>query len=911
MDKLTYLGGADTEYIEQLYRQYADSPETLDTTWRHFFEGFEFSRTGEGVKTVSDAFSKEVHVLNLINGYRSRGHLFAKTNPILPNKPYKPNLHFSNFEFTEADLNTKFLSGEVIGLGIATLQEIINHLESTYCGSIGTEYRYIRNPEVLAWLEKRMESSKNIPGYSIDQKKAILKKLNESAAFENFLHKKFVGQKRFSLEGAEALIPALEGIILRGSENGAKEFVIGMAHRGRLNVLTNILQKEYEAVFVEFEGKGIANATFDGDVKYHMGFSSDPILQNGKQVHLSLAPNPSHLEAVNPVVEGMVRARLDHIYEGDVDAIVPILIHGDASLSGQGIVYEVAQMSRLEGYGVGGTVHIVINNQIGFTTNPECSRSSTYCSDIAKVTLSPVFHVNGDDPEAVVFATQLAMDFRQEFNRDIYIDIICYRRYGHNEGDEPRFTQAQMYEIIDKHKSPINIYKDKLIREGTISEQEVTEMQRSFDDYLQNQLKNAKEKEGTTLGAPPKRSWAGFRYITRDEILEIPKTAITQEQITHFAKILSTIPDGFNAHRNISKLFADRQKMVFETNKIDWGMGELLAYASLLTESHNIRISGQDVERGTFSHRHATIKDQKNGESYTPLSKLFSTKSKLYIYNSPLSEYAVMGFEYGYSYSAPNDLVIWEAQFGDFANGAQIIIDQFFSCSQTKWQRLNALTVLLPHGYEGQGPEHSSARLERFLQLCAENNMYILNCSTPANMFHALRRQVVGEYRIPAVIFTPKSLLRHPKCISTPSEFIQNKFQPVIDDVAISDPLLVDRLLFCTGKIYYELLDQKIAFDKGNVAIVRIEQLYPLPEQSIRSILAKYPNAKPIWVQEEPENMGAWTYLLRKLRDVPFEVYSRKESASPATGSQKQHLSQQEYIIKKALDLVPEAQLVK
>ncbi|MCZ2356578.1 MAG: 2-oxoglutarate dehydrogenase E1 component [Bacteroidia bacterium] len=910
MDKLTYLGNAGAEYVEQLYRQYIDTPETLDTSWQRFFEGFEFSRSGEGVQTVSNAFSKEVHVLDLINGYRSRGHLFAKTNPILPNKPSLPTLDISNFELTEADLDTKFLSGEIIGLGMATLRQIISHLEETYCGSIGVEYRYTRNPEITAWLEKRMETSKNKPSFSKEQKKAILKKLNESASFENFLHKKFVGQKRFSLEGAESLIPALDGIILRGAENGAKEFVVGMAHRGRLNVLTNILQKDYETVFGEFEGKGIANSIFDGDVKYHMGFSSDPVLANGKQIHLSLAPNPSHLEAVNPVVEGMVRARLDNIYQGDIDAIVPILIHGDASLSGQGIVYEVAQMSELKGYGVGGTVHIVINNQIGFTTDPECSRSSTYCTDIAKVTLSPVFHVNGDDPEAVVFATQLAMDFRQEFNRDIFIDIVCYRKYGHNEGDEPRFTQALMYEIIDKHKSPLTIYQEKLIAEGVITTQEFAEMQQGFDDYLQNQLKSAKEKEGSVLGDLPKRSWVGFRYITRDEVLEIPDTSITDDQLTKYTEILSTIPASFVPHKNVAKLFSDRNKMVFETNKVDWGMGELLAYASLLADGHSIRISGQDVERGTFSHRHAVIKDQKNGSSYTALNNLATEKSKLHIYNSLLSEYAVMGFEYGYSYSSPNDLVIWEAQFGDFSNGAQIITDQFFSCSQTKWQRLNALTVLLPHGYEGQGPEHSSARMERFLQLCAENNIYVLDCTTPANMFHALRRQVKGEYRIPAAIFTPKSLLRHPKCVSPVADFMYDKFQPVIDDPT-EQPEIVDRLIFCTGKIYYDLLDQKLAFNKENVAIVRLEQLYPLPELAIRDIIAKYHKAKVLWVQEEPENMGAWTYILRKLRDIPFEVCSRKESASPATGSHKQHLSQQEYIIKKALDLVPETQLVR
>lgn len=918
MDNLNFVNTSESIFIEGLYQDYLKNPELVDVSWRRFFEGFElgskhYPKNGKtqtsqvSIPASSEQLQKELKVLDLINAYRSRGHLFAKTNPILPGKAYKPTLDIENFGLDAEDLNKPFFAGCEIGLPNATLKEIIEFLQKTYCGHIGAEFRYIRHPEILQWLQSRMESSQNTPKYSKEEKLFIMKMLGKAHLFEIFLHKKFVGQKRFSLEGGEALIPALEMTLERGAELGIKEFILGMAHRGRLNVLTNIMHKPYELVFGEFQDKGISDEIFDGDVKYHMGFSDDPILGNGLQVHLSMAPNPSHLEAVNPVVLGMTRAKMDELYRGDENAICPILIHGDASIAGQGIVYEVQQMSLLEGYRVGGTVHLIINNQIGFTTDAKDARSSTYCTDIAKVTLSPVFHVNGDDPEAVAFVTKLAMEFRQTFHRDVFIDILCYRKYGHNEGDEPRFTQPIMYNAIDKHPNPWKIYTERLKNEGIVNQQDIENFENEVNQLMQEQFEAAKSREDIQIDSTPRRYWKGIK-VYDDEILEPnPDTTVTVEFFKSVADKITKIPEGFQPHKTVAQLYANRKKMVFETNKIDWGMGEIMAYATLLTEGYDVRISGQDVRRGTFSHRHAYIVDVVTNEYYTPLANLSETGS-FYCYNSLLSEFGVLGFEYGYASSLPYVLTVWEAQFGDFVNGAQIIIDQFLSAAKSKWRRLNGLVMLLPHGYEGQGPEHSSCRYERFLNLCAQNNMYVCNFTTPANLFHALRRQIHSEYRRPLIVATPKSLLRLPQCYSTIEDFTQKGLQEVIDDNV--NPQKVERVLFCTGKIFYDLDKYRKQFQIENIAIVRVEQLYPIPMKEISTVLDKYNKAKEwFWVQEEPENMGAWPFYVRKFRKHALEVISRKESASPATGSPKQHISQQNYLIKKALNLPKETEL--
>ncbi|MCS6904587.1 MAG: 2-oxoglutarate dehydrogenase E1 component [Bacteroidia bacterium] len=909
MDKHSYLSNADTQYIEQLYEVYLQNPSSIDISWQKFFEGFEFATSylnkdssfALRVSADSSKVAKEFAVINLINAYRSRGHLYAKVNPILPNPEHRETLAYTNFGLEESDLRETFLAGNEVGLGPATLQEIINFLETIYCQHIGIEYKYIRDPEKVKWIENKIERGNLSPTYNNEEKNMILRKLGQASSFENFLHRKFVGQKRFSLEGAESIIPALEAIIEQGAELGVQEFTIGMAHRGRLNVLTNILQKEYDAVFGEFTGKGIANSEFDGDVKYHLGYSSDRILKNGKKVHMSLAPNPSHLEAVVPVLLGITRAKMENIYDSDNSRICPILIHGDASLSGQGVVYEAIQMSKLPGYEVGGSVHIVINNQVGFTTNPADGRSSTYCTDVGKVTLSPVFHVNGDDPEAVVYVAKLAMEFRQQFKTDVFIDLVCYRKYGHNEGDEPRYTQPILYNAIAKHISPFEVYSRKLLQQNVITPQSLEQLQKELNDYLDKEWEECKVNE-YELETEPKRLWSGIQFYKDHELEPNPDTKVTPDVIHLIAERISRVPENFKIHKNLEKLLKDRLDMVKQTNKIDWGMAEHLAYGSLILEGYNVRISGQDVERGTFSHRHAVLKDIETEEKYVPLNNLKEDqRAKLKIYNSLLSEFGVMGFELGYAYSAPYTLTIWEAQFGDFANGAQIIIDQFLSAGKTKWQRLCGLTLLLPHGYEGQGPEHSSARPERFLALCAENNMYVCNFTKPANLFHAFRRQIHSNTRRPLVVFTPKSLLRHPLCVSSMEEFTQQGLQEVYDDV-LANPKKVQRVIFCTGKIYYDLHARREKQNLEEVALIRLEQLYPFPADQLHEIIKKYKKVKSfVWAQEEPENMGYWSFILRKFKEVELELVARKESASPATGSSSIHALQQEEIITRAL----------
>lgn len=907
MDKFSYVSNADGAVIEDLYRQFLKDPESVDFGWKKFFEGFEFARSnyqeGESAE-IPEQVRKEFNVINLINGYRSRGHLFTKTNPVRERRKYSPTLDIENFGLSQADLETVFHAGSEIGLGPAKLKDILVHLQQTYCQSIGAEFRYIRNPETVEWLQSKMESSRNTPNFSIEDKKQILESLNKAVAFENFLHTKFVGQKRFSLEGAEAMIPALHSIIDKGAQLGIEEFVIGMAHRGRLNVLANILNKTYEDIFSEFEGKEYEDVLFDGDVKYHLGYSTNVVTNAGHKVHLSLTPNPSHLEAVDPVVEGISRAKIDKTYNGDNNKLAPILIHGDAAVAAQGIVYEVIQMSQLNGYKTGGTIHFVINNQIGFTTNYLDARSSVYCTDIAKVVLSPVFHVNGDDVEALIYTIQLAMEFRQKFHRDVFIDLLCYRRYGHNEGDEPRFTQPILYKAIAKHPNPREIYTQKLTQQGAVEANLVKEMEKSFKQMLQDRLDEAKQIRKAKITSFLEGAWKGIRMTCDEDFNCSPDTAIDRATFDKVAARLVELPKDKKFFNKIEKTFSDRRDMLKGEGNLDWAMGELLAYGSLVYEKFNVRFSGQDVERGTFSHRHAVVRIEDSEEEYIPLTQIDPQQGKFEIYNSLLSEYGVLGFEYGYAMAAPYTLVIWEAQFGDFNNGAQIIIDQYLSSAEEKWRRMNGICLFLPHGYEGQGSEHSSARIERFLTLCAENNMQVINCTTPANFFHALRRQMKRDFRKPLIAFTPKSLLRHPKCVSKITDFTQGGFKEVLDDV-ISDPKQVSRLVFCTGKLYYELLEQKEKEGAADIALIRLEQLYPFPHQQVKQILNKYSNAKEyVWVQEEPENMGAWTYLLRVARYIDFKLISRTESGSPATGSHKQHQAQQKAIIEKVFEKV-------
>lgn len=905
MDKFSYISNADVSAIDQLHQQYLQNPESVEYGWQKFFEGFDFGYKQQFANGKSNAISedalKEINVLNLIQGYRTRGHLFTKTNPVRERRQYSPTLAIENFGLQAADLEKTFTAGSEIGLGSAKLKDIIAHLEQTYCQSIGAEFMFVREPQKLAWLKSKMEKSKNTPQLSMDEKRHILSKLNQATVFENFLHTKFVGQKRFSLEGLETLIPALEFVIQYGADLGVEEFVLGMAHRGRLNVLANILNKTYDEIFKEFEGKSAEDeGIFEGDVKYHMGYSSEIKTNSGKKVRLSLSPNPSHLETVNPVVKGITRAKLEFVHKHDIDKVAPILIHGDASVAGQGIVYEVLQMAGLPAYSVGGCIHIVANNQIGFTTNYTDARTSTYCTDVAKTTLSPVFHVNADDVEAVVYTIKLAMEYRQEFNSDVFIDLLGYRKYGHNEGDEPRFTQPVLYKAIATHQNPREIYNQKLLANGSVEAELAKEMEKGFRSLLQEKLEKSKGAKPAKVKNFVKDIWDGFRPATEADFTQSPATAVSPELFTALAEQLTTLPSDFKAFSKITKLMNDRKAMIVNNN-YDWAMGELLAYATLSNEGHNVRMTGQDCERGTFSHRHAIIREEDSDKAYNTFDSLGSNKKgKVLFYNSLLSEYAVLGFEYGYSMVTPNDLTIWEAQFGDFANGAQIVIDQYIASAATKWKTFSGLTLLLPHGYEGQGPEHSSARLERFLQLCANWNMQVCNITTPANYFHALRRQLKrSDYRLPLVVMTPKSLLRHPACVSKLEDFTKGAFQDVIDD-SLVQAKKVKRVLLCSGKIYYELLQRQQEEKREDVAIVRVEQLYPMPIQSLEKIYAKYEGAEFCWVQEEPKNMGAWLHLLRWDNNIKLRRISRESSASPATGFSKVHAEEQLAIINKA-----------
>jgi 2-oxoglutarate dehydrogenase E1 component len=894
MDKFSFIGNADVNAIDDLYQKYKQDPNSVDKEWVKFFEGFEFASTNFESGDIPENVQKEFRVINLINGYRTRGHLFTKTNPVRQRRTYKPNLDIENFGLESSDLDTVFQAGNEIGIGPASLKEIIKHLEETYCQSIGIEYVYMREPERIDWFRHKIELE-NRPKYSKEEKLRILAKLNEATGFEQFLQKKYVGQKRFSLEGGEALIPGLDTLVQKGAEMGISEVVVGMAHRGRLSTLANIFGKNPKSIFGEFDGKEFENLhpddDFDGDVKYHLGYSTDIKANNGQKVHLTLAPNPSHLEAVAPVVEGISRSKIDYTLK-DENKILPIIIHGDAAISGQGIVYEVVQMAQLDGYRVGGTIHIVVNNQVGFTTNYLDGRSSTYCTDVFKTTLCPVFHVNGDDVEAVVQVMEIALAYRQEFNRDIAIDLLGYRKYGHNEGDEPKFTQPQLYKSIAKHSNIRDIYLNQLISEGIITVEEGKLLDKKIYNKLEESYEASKKEEKTILRNFLRDVWADFRKATAEDFEKSPETNVNKKILIELGKKLATLPEGKTYFRKIKKLLNDRINMI-EEDRLDWGMGEMLAYATLLVEGHPVRISGQDVERGTFSHRHAVVKTEDTEEEITTLNLLDKKQAPFYIYNSLLSEYGVLGFEYGYSLNTPQGLTIWEAQFGDFYNGAQIMVDQFIMSGEDKWRVGSGLTMFLPHGYEGQGSEHSSGRIERFLQMCADLNVQICNNTTPANHFHCLRRQIHRDFRKPLIVFTPKNLLRHPRATSKLEEMAIGGYKEIIDDEN-ADVKKVDTLVLCSGKFYYDATEEAKNRGVENAAFVRIEQLYPLPETQLNQIFKKYNAKKIIWAQEEPENMGAWTYMFMTLKNPDLEVVSRKASSSPATGSSKAHQKQQE-----------------
>ncbi|MGV6845813.1 MAG: 2-oxoglutarate dehydrogenase E1 component [Lutibacter sp.] len=905
MDKFSFLNTVHTEHLALLYNQYLTNPDSIEPSWKSFFQGFDFANenynnaSGKEDIQLPENVLKEFKVIDLINGYRTRGHLFTKTNPVRERRKYAPTLALENFGLSNADLETVFDAGELIGTGKATLLEIIAHLEDIYCNSTGIEYMYIRNPEEIKWIQKKLFFNHAKHQYSSDSKKYILKKLTQAVTFENFLQTKYVGQKRFSLEGGETLIPAISAVIRNAAEiYDVDEFVLGMAHRGRLNTLSNIFRKPMHELFSEFEGKDFEEVEFDGDVKYHLGLTTNKTLKNNKKLKMNLVPNPSHLETVGPVVEGISRAKIDNEYQENNAKLLPIIVHGDAAIAGQGVVYEVIQMSKLNGYSTGGTIHIVVNNQIGFTTNYLDARSSTYCTDVAKVTLSPVMHVNADDVEAVVQAVEFALDFRMQFKRDIFIDLLGYRKYGHNEGDEPRFTQPKLYKAIAKHANPRDIYAKKLIDEGIINNDYLAEEISSYKSFLESEFELAKKSNTSKVREFMQDTWKDFSRKALEDLLAPINTTYSKDKLKTIAQTVSSVPEGAKFLRKAERILRDRKKMVFETDQLDWGMAETLAYGSLLEEGFNVRISGQDVERGTFSHRHAILRDEISEERINLLNNIPNLKGKMRIYNSLLSEYGVLGFDYGYAMANPNTLTIWEAQFGDFSNGAQIIFDQYISAAEDKWKLQNGIVVLLPHGYEGQGSEHSSARIERYLQLCAVDNMSVANCTTPANFFHLLRRQMKRNFRKPLIVFTPKSLLRHPLAVSKLSELSEGSFQEIIEDNLPKDK--IKTLVFCSGKFYYDLLKERTCLGRKDIALIRIEQLFPLHTEKLNAIINSYKNAKKyVWAQEEPQNMGAWSYILQRFNSVPLEVASQPYYAVPAAGSSSRFKRRHQRIIDK------------
>jgi 2-oxoglutarate dehydrogenase E1 component len=925
MKDFSYITNSHPEFIENLYRDFTKDPNSVDPEIKKFFEGFDFAISNNVIKTNGNGngnasavampvstdtttasgvdWMREIRVYRMILGYRNKGHLIAKTNPIRERKDRGANLDLGFFGLKEEDLGQTFQAGNLIGLGAATLQQIIDHLQKTYARHVGIEFKYISNQKKVDFLTGEMEKGFQQP-LGLEKKKRILEKLNQGVMFEKFLHTKYVGQKRFSLEGGETTIAALDAIINTGADHDVQEVVIGMAHRGRLNVLANIMGKTYEQIFSEFEGTAKLDQTMgSGDVKYHMGYGSETQTASNKTIHLKLMPNPSHLEAVDPVVVGFARAKADVLYESDFDKILPILIHGDASLAGQGIVYEVAQMSNLKGYFTGGTIHFVINNQIGFTTDFDDARSSDYCTSLASAIQAPVFHVNGDDPEAVIKCAEIATRYRQEFNSDVFIDMVCYRRHGHNEGDDPKFTQPHLYALIDKHPNPREVYVKYLLENGEPDAQQLAkEMEKKFWADLQERLDDVKQNPLPYHYQQPELAWKSLRHANEMDFDQSPVTAITQDNLKKIFDALMQWPADFKPLRKVEKILQDKIKLFQTEQKIDWATAELLAYGSLLLEGKDVRMSGQDVQRGTFSHRHAVLRDEENDKPYNRLSNVPGATGKFRIYNSLLSEYGVLGFEYGYAMANPNTLVLWEAQFGDFVNGAQTMIDQFIAAGEQKWNRMNGVTMLLPHGYEGQGPEHSSARMERFLQSCAEQNMVVTNITTAANFFHALRRQLAWPFRKPLIEFTPKANLRHAGTYSRIEEFTRGGFKEVIDDASV-DAAGVKKVLFCSGKIYFDMAERQQKENRTDIAIIRLEQLYPLPYKQLEALYKKYSRATWFWVQEEPLNMGAGSFLQMNLKTINYGVISRQPSASTATGYNKIHQQEQGEIIETAFSI--------
>ncbi|WP_233900156.1 2-oxoglutarate dehydrogenase E1 component [Tenacibaculum piscium] len=908
MDKFSFLNAAHTGFISDLYEQYQKNPDAVEASWRSFFQGYDlanedYSLTEDEVSVeVPDAVRKEFLVIDLINGYRTRGHLFTKTNPVRDRRKYNPTLDLETFGLHQTDLTTVFNAGGVLGIGATTLAQIIHHLKAIFCESIGVEYMYLRNPEELNWWQNRLNKNDNQSNYDVEAKKYILTKLNQASTFESFLQTKYVGQKRFSVEGGETLIPGVSVALRDAAEKyGVEECVLGMAHRGRLNTLVNIFKKPVRDLFSEFEGKDFEDQDIDGDVKYHLGLTLSKAYKGGQKMKMNLVPNPSHLETVDAVAEGIVRAKIDLDYNGDNGKILPILVHGDAAIAGQGIVYEIAQMMTLNGYKTGGTIHVVVNNQVGFTTNYLDARSSTYCTDIAKVTLSPVLHVNADDAEAVCHAMEMAVEYRMKFKKDIYIDLLGYRKYGHNEGDEPRFTQPKLYQAISKHKNAKEIYAAKLIEEGTISADYVKQITDEFKAHLEVEFAASKKKTTSKIQEFMPEVWEGFARKQLQEMLQPINTMYSVAALKDIAKVISTTPQGHKFVRKAERILQGRKKMVFEENTLDWGTAENLAYGTLLEEGFNVRISGEDVERGTFSHRHAIMRDEETSERVNLLNTNTKNKGEMTIFNSHLSEYGVLGFDYGYAMAAPNTLTIWEAQFGDFANGAQIVFDQYICSAEAKWKLQNGLVMLLPHGYEGQGPEHSSGRIERFLQSSAIDNWTIANCSTPANMYHILRRQMKREFRKPLVVFTPKSLLRSPKAVNSIEDLANGSFQEVIDDTI--DTSKVKKMVFCTGKFYYDLLAEREKLARQDIALVRIEQLFPLHNEQIKTVMDKYPNVERyVWAQEEPKNMGSWSYMLERFELAKLECASRGYHSAPAAGSSARYKRRHQEVLDKVFD---------
>ncbi len=951
--KTSFLAGTNAEFINDIYADYIADPASLPASWKIFFDGLsddqklvfedlrgptwspekKFKKLEEVLedkkdsieeninadfKSVKQASKDSVRAIMLIRAYRIRGHLIANLDPLsIQKKEQHPELKPETYGFIKSDYDRKIFLDGVLGLQYADLNQILDILKRTYCSTIGYEFMHMGDPDEKAWIRDRIEGPEKDITFTENGKRAILNKIVQAEGFEKYLHVKFVGTKRFGLDGGEALIPALEQIIKRGGSLGAKEIKIGMPHRGRLNVLANVMGKSYRAIFSEFFGKTVTSKKdFEGDVKYHLGASSNRDF-DGNIVHISLTDNPSHLEAVNPVVLGQVRAKQFFHKDKERKKVIPVLMHGDAAFAGQGIVAECFAMSGLPGHNIGGTIHIIVNNQIGFTTAPRFARSSPYPSDVAKIAQAPIFHVNGDDPEAVVHCAKIATEYRQKFNRDVVIDMVCYRRFGHNEGDEPSFTQPLMYKKIKIHPSTLTIYGQKLSNEGLTSDSELQKNKLNFKKWLEAEFEKSKSYKSDLKWFDG--VWSRFKPgLGKDKR---GASGVDDKLLKALGKKISTIPLGFSVHRTIKKIFDLRNQSIEKEVGIDWSTAESLAFGSLLNEGFSVRLSGQDSGRGTFSQRHAVLRNQENHQRYIPLNNIKVGQKNFEIIDSLLSEFAVLGFEFGYSLSEPETLVLWEAQFGDFANGAQIIIDQFISSGESKWGRASGLVMLLPHGYEGQGPEHSSARLERFLQLCAGENMQIVNCTTPANYFHVLRRQMHREFRKPLIIMTPKSLLRHKRCVSSLSDFSQKStFHRVLEDDAYSkvNNLLelkkrdekIAKVVMCSGKIYYDLLEAREKIKNDKVTFVRIEQLYPFPVKTLANTLKRYSKAEFIWCQEEPKNMGAWNtvrnYIDRTLEMINFgdktvKYVGRNASSSTATGNLNKHLAQQKEILEKIL----------